>query len=173
MTTKHWTFTTESQLPIPGDRYVGNGYIGMWPSPDEHKIRDVIIGPCTEVQDVPSQSCTTVQDPTQPRDFLGHPLSVGDHVVYPRMSGRACQLYLAKLLSFEVYTQADEDESRRGRTDSWWQSYGIKAGTLKSATVQRVQGARWSDWGGYDRKPSRLTANAQSMVKVDLDQPLP
>jgi hypothetical protein len=108
---------------------------------------------------------------TQPRDFLGRPLAVGDMVVYPRMSGRAVQMYLGKLVAYELHTQAEEDESRGRVNLTWWKSHGIKAGTIKSATIERVQGARWQDWGGYDKKPSRLTANASSMVKVDIDPP--
>ena len=55
---------------------------------------------------------------TTPRDFLGQELAVGDLVIYPVLSGRSCQMTLAKIIKMDVVTEAEEYASRAAEYDA-------------------------------------------------------
>jgi len=124
------------------------------------------------------------------KDFLGQEIAPGDLVLYPALSGRSCQMVLARFIGGEAITQKVLDDFvseviRKGmrgydhKTGTYWNApastdyveqqiaaHHMVVGRLVRARVEGVSGSRWEQHGRYSpKKPVTLTANAASIVR--------
>lgn len=124
------------------------------------------------------------------KDFLGQEIAPGDLVLYPALSGRSCQMVLARFIDGTAVSQKDLDDFiaeivRKGvrrynhQTATYYdepastdhvnqqiKNRHMEVGRLTKARVEGVSGSRWEQHGRYSpKRPVTLTVNAASIVR--------